>query len=270
MWDIERATQSSSHTLAHSRVCPFETFVILSLNKVITTRTTDAYRCDTMASTEETTQQSLTEQTDYFLKNERWNPPEDLLEALVDEQVSKHAPYHRKANLALLKQYQFKPERRDLSYCAKILMLALSYPDDFLPYMYMLPESVQCAEPVSTLARLSVLLESCHFAEFWDEVRTEGQSIALLKDMLFADGVREHIARVISATYQKCPFNIIVDSMRFNSDADMSAFFTERKWKRDGDIVVIPQNGENKAKPMKFRETMSFNKLAPMLGGLSY
>ena len=214
--------------------------------------------------------QTLTEQADYFLKNERWNPPEDLLEALVDEQFVGAAAYHLRANLALLKQYQFKPDRRDPVFCAKILVLALARPQDFLSYMYMLPESVQCAEPVSTLARLSALLETCQFAEFWDSVRTEGQSVALLKDMQFAHGVRAHIARVLGATYQNCPMNIVVDSMRFGSDAEMDAFFTARKWTREGDTVSIPANGENEAKQVKFREVMSFNKLVPMLGGLTY
>ena len=223
----------------------------------------------TLAETS-TAQQSLTEQAEYFLKNERWNPPEDLLEALVDEQFTGAAPYHLKANLALLKQYQFKPDRRDPTFCAKILVLALSRPQDFLSYVYMLPESVQCAEPVSTLARLSALLEACKFAEFWDGVRTEGQSVDLLKDMSFAPGVRAHIARVLGATYQNCPLNIIVDSMRFESDTEMDTFFSARGWTRVGDTVTIPPNGENEAKQMKFREVMSFDKLAPMLGGLTY
>ena len=214
--------------------------------------------------------QTLTEQADYFLKNERWNPPEDLLEALVDEQFAGAAQYHLSANLALLKQYQFKPDRRDPVFCAKILVLALSRPHDFLSYMYMLPESVQCAEPVSTLARLSALLEACKFAEFWDSVRTEGQSVALLKDMQFAEGVRAHIARVLGAMYQNCPLNIVVDSMRFASDAEMAAFFSARKWVHQGDMVSIPGNGENQTKQVKFREIMSFNKLAPMLSGLTY
>eukprot|EP00946_MAST-07B_sp_MAST-7B-sp1_P002584 g2584.t1 len=214
--------------------------------------------------------QSLTEQADYYLKHERWNPPEDLLEALVDEQFVGDAPYHLKANLALLKQYQLKPERRDPTFCAKILILAFSRPHDFLSYMYMIPESVQCAEPVSTLSRLSALLQACKFAEFWDGVRTASQSVALLKGMQFTEGVRVHIARVLGATYQNCPVSLVAESMRFASDAEMDAFLKAREWKRDGDLVIIPLNGENEAKQRKFREVISYNKLVPMLGGLTY
>ena len=50
----------------------------------------------------------------------------------------------------------------------------------------------------------------------------------------------------------------------------MDAFLKAREWKRDGDLVIIPLNGENEAKQRKFREVISYNKLVPMLGGLTY
>ncbi len=213
---------------------------------------------------------TLLEQTEHFLKVERFNPPEDLLEAFVDEQCAQ-GTYHLRANLALLKQYQFKPERRDIGYCAKILILALSRPQDFLSYMYLLPESVQCTEPVSTLSRLSTLLEACQFPEFWDSVRTEGQNVALLKEVpQFAAGVRAHIARVLSATYQNVPLNIVVESMRFGNDKEMDSFFGAQKWVRDGDVVTVPENAENTTKQLKFKEQMAFAQLAPMLANLTH
>ena len=208
---------------------------------------------------------TLQEQVEHFLRVQRFNPPLDLLEAFVDEQFA-NGKYHGAANLGLLKQYQFYPEKRSMDHCCKILIKALSRPDDFLACMYLLPENVQCFEAVSTLSRLSSLLDTCQFSDFWDELRTEQKRVALLQNVPdLATGIREHIANVISMTYQSVPLDIVVSSLRFSTDKEMEDFFSAKGWERKGDVVTIPKNEENQPKQPKFKEKLSFAQLAPML-----
>jgi translation initiation factor 3 subunit K len=212
---------------------------------------------------------SLQEQAEKYMTHDRCNIPHELLEAFVDEQVSA-GTYHMKANLALLKIYQFSPQVRNIDYCAKILIKALSHPSDFVSYMYLLPENVQCAEPVSTLSSLSSLLEGCKFSRFWDEVKTQGPSIPVLKSFPnFSTDVQSHIAGVIASTYQDVPVAVVGESMRFGSDGERDAFFKTKGWTIEGENVLIPSNTENMDKVVQFKEKMSLPQLAPMLSQLT-
>ena len=213
--------------------------------------------------------QSLQHQAESYMANDRCNIPHELLEAFVDEQVNT-GTYHMKANLALLKIYQFSPEIRNLDYCAKILIKALSHPSDFVSYMYLLPENVQCAEPVSTLSSLSTLLEGCKFSQFWEQVRSQGSTIPAMKSFpTFNVDVQSHIAGVIASTYQNVPVSVVGDSMQFGSDGERDAFFKTKGWKVDGDNVLLPSNTENNDKVVQFKEKMSLLQLAPMLSQLT-
>ena len=213
---------------------------------------------------------SLQEQVKQYMANDRCHIPAKLLEAFVDEQVSA-GTYHMKANLALLKIYQFSPETRNLDYCAKILIKALSHPSDFVSYMYLLPESVQCAEPVSNISSLSTLLEACKFSQFWEQVRTQRPNIPVLKSFPnFNKDVQLHIAGVVASTYQNVPCSVVVDCMQFENDGARDAFFATQGWTLDkNNIINIPANSENMDKVVQFKEKMSFKQLAPMLSQLT-
>ena len=212
---------------------------------------------------------TLQERAEYYMANDRCNIPVVLLEEFVDEQVSS-GTYHMKANLALLKIYQFSPQSRNLDYCSKILIKALSHPSDFVSYLYLLPENVQCAEPVSTLSSLSTLLEACKFSQFWEQVRTQRPNIPAFKSFPnFNKDVQSHIASVLSSTYQNVATNIVSDCMQFGSDGERDTFFAGQGWTTSGDSVNIPANSENMDKVVQFKEKMSFPQLAPMLSQLT-
>ena len=214
--------------------------------------------------------QTLQAQTEHYMANDRCHIPIELLEAFVDEQVTA-GTYHMKANLALLKIYQFNPSARNLDFIAKILIKALSHPSDFVSYMYLLPESVQCAEPVSTLSSLSTLLEACKFSQFWEQVRTQGPNIPVLKSFPnFHKDVQSHIAGVIASTYQNVPCSVVVDCMQFSNDSERDTFLKTKGWTLNGDNITIPANAENIDKVVQFKEKMSFPQLAPMLSQLTY
>jgi translation initiation factor 3 subunit K len=213
---------------------------------------------------------TLQEQAESYMLNDRCNIPHELLEAFVDEQVS-NGTYHMKANLALLKIYQFTPEIRNLDYCAKILIKALSHPSDFVSYMYLLPENVQCAEPISTLSSLCALLEGCKYSQFWDEVKLQGPNIPTLKLFPnFSADVQAHIAGVIASTYQNVPVSVVDESMQFGNNGERDAFFKSMGWTVDGGNVIIPSNAENMDKVVQFKEKMTLQQLAPMLSQLTH
>jgi hypothetical protein len=74
-------------------------------------------------------------------------------------------------NLMLLKPYQFFPEKANPPVIARVLAKALMQlpGNDFLLYMYLIPERVATEAPVLPVVELSAKLDSCQFQAFWAE-----------------------------------------------------------------------------------------------------
>ena len=76
------------------------------------------------------------------------------LEAFVKAQVQ-NKTYHSDANLALLKLYQFFPNKRNDAIMLQILCKSLTKLSDFLPCMYLLPESIQSNPGASDVIKMA-------------------------------------------------------------------------------------------------------------------
>ena len=110
-----------------------------------------------------------------------WQPTPDAIKALLAE--SRHdvailpqleaycagPSYDLDANLATLKLYQFHPEALKVPVVATILAKALArLPEtDYLACTYLVSDAVQQQAPISTIATVAGLLETCSFREFW-------------------------------------------------------------------------------------------------------
>jgi len=87
------------------------------------------------------------------------------LEAYLQHQLDSRS-YHLEANLALLKFYQFHPEKAQKLITARIVAKALMQlpANDFSLCMYQIPERFHTEEPVLSLQNLASLLETSHFS----------------------------------------------------------------------------------------------------------
>jgi len=108
-----------------------------------------------------------------ILETSRYMPEAvQILEDYVQQQCQQ-CTYDFEPNLAIIKLYQFFPEKVNRSILAKVLVKALmNLPaTDFLLCMYLIPERMQAEEPVNSISNLANLLETCRFAQFWEEAK---------------------------------------------------------------------------------------------------
>ena len=190
-----------------------------------------------------------------------------ILEKCVDLQVEKQM-YHSEANFALLKLYNFFPEKRNLEKCEKIFSKALVNLDDFLPSLYLLPHFLQKSEKFVTIKELADSVNTAQFGQFWAKLK-ETSSVSSIPG--FESCARKQIGKMLSLTYQVLPFQVAKDALNCSSDADLKAFFAEQKWNvsADGSTVEIPLNSENKPKEKKFEENIQIGQVAPLLKVIS-
>ena len=201
-----------------------------------------------------------------LLSKQRYNPEVlPQLEAYVGEQCAKGS-YDLEANLAVLKLYQFHPDKNNVGVVAKILVKALmNLPNtDFLLCTYLIPDRVQELEPIASIATLATLLETCAFRKVW-------QSLTPLDELVrgvpgFEDALRRFILDTMQITYQSIPEAHLRESLNVGSDA-VPKIISERGWTREGALVRVQLNADNTAKPRKLDEgeMLRFDQMSKIL-----
>jgi translation initiation factor 3 subunit K len=189
------------------------------------------------------------------------------LEAYVDAQCSGEG-YDLDANLAVLKLYQFHPEQLKVPTVAKILVKALmNLPStDYLACTYLLPERVLDEEPISTIAAVAAKLESCSFREVW-AVITPMRSV--LSDIPgFDAAIRKFMLGTVEITYQSVPVGHLRASLGLEADDELQRLIKARGWTVSGDLVKIPSNDDNTAKPKRVDagDAMRLDQMSKILG----
>ena len=107
--------------------------------------------------------QEVSEQLEQVLLNDRHSEQSiAVLERCLALQVEKKI-YHNEANFALLKLYQFYPHLQNVDNLELIFLKALLHLEDFLPSLYLLPYTLQCSEPFTTLQKLAGYLDTAKF-----------------------------------------------------------------------------------------------------------
>ena len=120
--------------------------------------------------------------------------------------------------LAILKLYQFFPEKADLATTKSILLKCLCYlpSNDFTACLYLLTEKDLQDPGMVQLKEMNRLLESCLFSEFWSfltmnsdivniTVKIAGKSYS--SELVgFSDHIRKYIVHIVILTYQVCLF----------------------------------------------------------------
>ncbi|KAJ1458559.1 armadillo-type protein [Pelagophyceae sp. CCMP2097] len=146
-------------------------------------------------------------------------PLEEHLKAQVKDKT-----YDFAANKALVKLYQFSPQRCQLDILAKAFTKALMArpSNDMSSLLYMCPEVL--ADGDNTLRRLKKcdeLLESSKFAEFWAGVRestaAEASIVALCPG--FEPALRRFIVELISTTFESVDVDFLAVALGVDAAA---------------------------------------------------
>ncbi|CAK0735953.1 hypothetical protein CVIRNUC_000667 [Coccomyxa viridis] len=157
---------------------------------------------------------------------DRYDPQKlQQLESHVDEQV-KNGTYNPEANLALLRHYQFAPERSNINCIATMLIKAqMQLPShDFTQLLQLIPERVQDEQPLSALIALTQHLEGARFPDYW---QTADSCKSILGSVPgYYDAIRKYILYVISVTCQKVTSSLLAESLRLD-EAGVDALMKE-------------------------------------------
>lgn len=198
-----------------------------------------------------------------LLQTRRYDPEIlPTLEAYVDHQVAAGASHvDPDSNLAVLKLYQFYPERYRVQTVSKILIKALmTLPStDFLCALYLVPERRQVDEPIPVISRLAELLQTGCFREFWE---ASGACRKLLESVPGSlEAVRKFMSSVIERTYRVIDLHTLGTLLDLQG-SELKEAIKLVGWTEADGIVTIPANDENQPMPPSIDEQLTFQKVA--------
>lgn len=124
-----------------------------------------------------------------------------VIEEYVEEQARDNT-YDLEANLAVLKLYQFNPNRLNMDITHTILLKALTnlpHTDFTLCKCLLLPAQMD-NETVLEIIDFASVLESCNFAIFWDMITHKKKMVSHISG--FFESIRKFICHVVGITFQ--------------------------------------------------------------------
>lgn len=197
-----------------------------------------------------------------LLQTRRYDPKIlPKLEEFVDYQVA-HKFCDPGTNLAVLKLYQFYPDRYNSPTVSRILIKALmSLPStDFLCSLYLIPERRQVDEPIPVISQLASLLETGQFKEFWAASGSCAELLASVPGSI--DSVREFMTEVIARTYKSIDVSVLAELLNVDA-AEVNDIAARKGWTVGPDAVItLPSNEENQPRPPTLDEQLSFRQVA--------
>ncbi|KAL4980652.1 eukaryotic translation initiation factor 3 subunit K [Aspergillus desertorum] len=176
------------------------------------------------------------------------------------------------ANLALLKLYQFNPHLLQPETVTNILVKALTvFPSPaFSLCLALLPAYTQpfpsseaetaaaqtsdFVESVQKLARLSSLLESAQYAQFWSTLNSDDLYADLVADVAgFEELIRIRIAVEVGKAFREVNAEVLEQWLDVRNREALEKFVTEVcSWEVDksgsATVVKVPTNKENEAR----------------------
>eukprot|EP01126_Amoeba_proteus_P020360 TRINITY_DN2070_c0_g1_i9.p1 TRINITY_DN2070_c0_g1~~TRINITY_DN2070_c0_g1_i9.p1 ORF type:complete len:368 (-),score=60.01 TRINITY_DN2070_c0_g1_i9:143-1177(-) len=157
------------------------------------------------------------------------------LEKYVVGNVSRQH-FSLEVNMALVKLYQFYPQKLNMGVLTTLLLQNLMHPrsQGFMLAMYMLPEKIQREETVVKLTTLSDHLECCQFTDFWTVLK----EIKSLTDHVpgFEDAVRTFIGETFTRTYRQVPLSSFSPALGL---ANPKTFIESKGWKVQDETVFF-------------------------------
>lgn len=193
---------------------------------------------------------------------ERYNPEKLAeLEKHVEAQVA-NGTYQLDSNLALLRLYQFHPEKVNVQKLQKLLVKALMQlpSPDFRTCVYLVSDSVQSEEPVASLIAMAGHLENCRFKDFWAAVDNHRDLLNTVPG--FYDAVRAYAIHVLSATFQRVSRATLTEVLKLEGMGLDTLVLEKCKtgaWSSapnsGGSVIVLPKTEDNQPSAQAAEET---------------
>ncbi|OJJ78627.1 CSN8/PSMD8/EIF3K family protein [Aspergillus glaucus CBS 516.65] len=200
---------------------------------------------------------------------DRYNPETTTVFQDYVSQQCEERTFDCYANLALLKLYQFNPHLLQPEVVTNVLAKALTvFPSPaFSLCLALLPAHTQpfaeaqntsqtsdFVESVQKLARLSTLLESAQYAQFWSTLNSDDLYADLVADVAgFEELVRIRIAIEVGKTFRQINADVLEAWLDLRNGEALEKFVAEVcNWEveKSGPSVVVkvPTNKENEAR----------------------
>ncbi|CAJ0828461.1 9753_t:CDS:2 [Entrophospora sp. SA101] len=198
---------------------------------------------------------------------DRYNPDNvSILEEYLITQMQT-GEYDLMANLAILKLYQFNLHLVNDQVIVNILVKALTaIPNpDFNLCLYLLQESSLSDENISKLYDAQKLIEEGKYQEFWKMYETDESFKELTSEAVgFEDAIRKVIMKIISMAYQNISADLLREYLNYgsspNDDESFKEFIKSQGLElAENNLVNIPTNIDNEAKPTVIRENIKFD-----------
>ncbi|CAI7624908.1 Eukaryotic translation initiation factor 3 subunit K [Penicillium manginii] len=199
---------------------------------------------------------------------DRYNPETTSVFQDYIQQQCEDRSFDCYANLALLKLYQFNPHLLQADTVTNVLAKALTvFPSPaFSLCLALLPTHTQpfpatseaqaasqtsdFVESVQKLARLSTLLESAQYTQFWSTLNSDDLYADLTADVAgFEELVRIRIAVEVGKTFRSITADSLEQWLDVRGRDALAKFVADVcDWKVEGDVVTVPTNKENEAR----------------------
>lgn len=196
-----------------------------------------------------------------LLQTRRYDPSIlPRLEEFVNYQVA-HGFCDPDINLAVLKLYQFYPDKYNASTVSKILIKALmNLPStDFLCSLYLIPERRQVDEPIPVISQLAGLLDTGRFKDFWAASGACADLLASVPGSLNA--VRDFMMEVVGRTYQTIDVSALGEILNLDEEG-VRKIIEAKSWVEKNEVITCPGNEENQPRPPTMDEHLSFKQVA--------
>lgn len=186
-----------------------------------------------------------------------------VIEEYVEEQA-RNNKYHLEAYLAVLKLYQFNPNRLNMNITYTILLKALTnlpHTDFTLCKCLLLPAQIQ-DETVQTIIHLARVLESCNFEQFWDLIDHK----LVMHISGFNDSIRKFVCHVVGITFQSIEKVYLARLLGNVDDKILAAWVKKYGWKDQGQLIFIANQDDN-IKAKNITEKIEFDNLSHLMAG---
>lgn len=202
-----------------------------------------------------------------LLETHRYN--EDLMPELLkclDAQVA-DGWYDVDANLAILKQYQFRPtdDFVKTEVISKILALSLCQlpAPDFRLALCLIPERFQGMKEIGVMNDMHSALQSANFEAFW-KLSDENPEFAYMVPA-FTKSARKYILRCLRACFHVTNAEVLCEALHLKG-AELGAFLGECGLSiGHDDKVVLPCDKENQEKTTGFDENVQLSEVAELV-----
>lgn len=172
--------------------------------------------------------------------------------------------YDLEANLAVLKLYQFNPQKFQKSVVEQILLKALTNlpHTDFVLCKCLIEQIYFEQSDIKEIIHLHDLLEMSKFREFWAEIK-DMTKIETING--FEDSIRKFICHIINITYQRVSKSELSELLGNLDDNQLSVWMSKYGWKDIGDGLVFVANQEENIKTKNIAEKIDFESTAAIM-----